>query len=111
VPAPPVKREPPKESASPWLFVSPQLGRWAWRDDPSFVVVLNEKGQVEYGPFFRGTYRMVDKETIELTLEGTTGQFVGKRPGPILFRVEFFEGGQVMVFRQGENAVVLQRSK
>lgn len=116
IPVPKVPVEVPKVSASPYLFVAPHIGRWQYvidpargLPDPNFTLVLNAKHEVEYGPNFVGTYRLIDdNKTIELLLVGR-GDFAGRRPGPILFRLEFYEGGTVMVFRQGDNSMVLKR--
>jgi hypothetical protein len=105
----PASAKRPPVSASPYFFMASYLGRWQWPNDPTFLLTFNERNQVEYGPFFRGVYRMIDERTIELNLTGHSGNFVGKKVGPILFRLEFFENGSVMVLRQGDQAIVLNR--
>ncbi len=111
-PPPAVK---PSVSASPYFFVAPHIGKWQWiidpargLPDPNFTLLLNPRNEVEFGPYFRGSYRMLDDKTIELVLIGH-GDYNGRRPGPMLFRIEYYDGGMTMVFRQGDNTSVFKR--
>ncbi len=106
---PPPKREPPKESASPYFWLMPYLGKWAARNEPAMTMTLDAGGHAQYGPLFKGTYRLLDPQTIELTLTPTQPTVIPSRAIVSLFRMEFYEAGKIMVFRQGEAGVVWER--
>lgn len=91
--------EPQAQPPPPWL------GVWKWTGESNFVMLLDPKRQIQYGPLFAGTYRMIDDETIELTLQGVRGE----RPDPISFHVEFRQGGQLMVWSQEGGRLVFRR--
>lgn len=109
-PAPPSPPPTPISTASPYLFVSPWIGKWTYQEDPSFVMELGEDGRVAYGQLFVGTFDLLDGgKVLQLKLVGQQGLVKDRQLSPVLFTIEYAEGGNVLVLRNGGNMMVMRR--
>lgn len=111
-PPPPAPKPLPTSNASPYIFVSPWIGKWAYQEDPSFTMELREDGSVAYGQLFSGTFDLIDNgKVLSLKLVGQSGLVQGRQLSPVLFTIEYADGGNMLVLRNGGNMMVMRRTR
>jgi hypothetical protein len=109
----------PLTNTTPYFWFSPQLGRWvmlaaapggSMLPDPSFAIEFAIDGQVTFGQFHRGSYRFIERDTLELRLAWSDGPQKGQALPPILFKIAFYDNGRLMALINGANTIAFQRT-
>jgi len=93
---------------SPYTLISPISGKWAWVPDPTFVMVLTQEGQMQYGPTQGGFYQMTSPTQIRFQITQVNGVSVGGTQ-PQDWQVAFFENNTVLLLSRGAQAMPFKR--
>jgi hypothetical protein len=109
----------PSTNTTPYFWFSPQLGRWVMLvgapggtmlPDPGFAIEFTLDLQVTFGQYHRGSYRFIERDTLELRLTWSEGPQKGQALPPILFKIAFYDNGRVMALINGANVIAFQRA-
>lgn len=93
---------------SPYTLISPISGKWAWVPDPTFVLILTQEGQMQYGPTQGGFYQMMSPTQIRFQITQVNGVSVGGT-APQDWQVAFFENNTVLLLSRGAQAMPFKR--